>query len=68
MTRTEFEELVSFSDLLEFNWEESLGVMDDVISRDEMDEEIEEYIGDYNGSWVDLRDRLRHVSFKRALR
>ncbi len=61
MTRTEFEELVSFSDLLEFNWEESLGVMDDVISRDEMDEEIEEYIGGYNGSWEDLRDRLYNI-------
>lgn len=62
MTRTEFEEeVLTFSSLIEFDYDESLYILDDIISGDEMEEEINEYIRDFNGGWEDLRDRLNDI-------
>lgn len=62
MTRREFEEDVSyFGELLSFCWEYNIGEMDDVVSDDERDDEILEYIRDYDGSWTNLRDYLADI-------
>ncbi len=62
MTRREFEEDVSyFGELLSFCWEYNIDVMDDVVSDDERDDEILEYIRDYDGSWTNLRDYLADI-------
>lgn len=62
MTRTEFEEnVVSFGDLVDFCYDNNLEVMEDVISDDQLDDDVNEDLQYHNGSWQDLRDRLDEI-------
>ena len=62
MTRTQFEEEVnSFGDLLDFCNDNNIWDMEDVLSRESMDEYVWDEIRDFPGSWDDLRDRLNEI-------
>ncbi len=62
MTRGEFaENIVSWSDLLNFCSENSCYICDEIYGEEELDSTIDERIAHWDGSWRELLDMLKDI-------